>query len=131
MAASGRIVTRSKRVQLVATADVGWFAARALEEPDRFSGREIALAGDELSVSDILVAYRRATGRTPWVAPIPGFLPGLMMPKEISSMFKWIGDYGFKADIPALRQEHPTMLTFAAWLKAQAATKRDAEREAA
>ena len=29
-------------------------------------------------------------------------------------MFTWIGEQGLKADIGALRQEHPTMMTFAA-----------------
>lgn len=122
---------KSKRVQLVATTDVGWFAARALEDPERFAGREIALAGEELSVPDILATYRRVTGRTPWVAPIPAFLPSLMMLKEISSMFEWMGSHGFEANIPALRREHPTMLTFAAWLKARAAAESEGSRAAA
>ena len=108
-----------RKVQLVATADVGWFAARALEDPDKYGGREIAIAGDELSVSDMTAAFDQIFGHRPWVAPIPKFLPGLMMPKEIASMFEWMGRYGFQANIPALRREHPAMLTFTAWLKTQ------------
>ena len=108
-----------KRIQLVATADVGWFAARALEEPEKYAGREIAIAGDELSVSEMVATYRQVLDRKAWVAPIPKFLPGLMMPKEIASMFDWMGKHGFQADIPSLRREHPAMLTFAGWLKAQ------------
>jgi hypothetical protein len=38
------------------------------------------------------------------------------MPKEIAPMLKWIGEHGFKANINELRQEHPGLLTFAAWL---------------
>ena len=109
----------ARKVQLVATADVGWFAARALEEPARYAGREIAIAGDELSVSEMTAAFKQVLGHKPWVAPIPKFLPGLMMPKEIASMFEWMGKYGFQANIPALRREHPTMMTFMAWLETQ------------
>ena len=110
---------RNKRVQLVSTSDVGWFAARALEEPARFAGQAFAVAGDELSVPEILDTYKRVTSRTPWVAPIPRFLPGLMMPKEISSMFRWMGERGFQADIQELRREHPGLMTFATWLQAR------------
>ena len=108
-----------RKVQLVATADVGWFAARALEEPGKYAGREIAIAGDEQSVPEMTAAFRQVLGHRQWVAPIPKFLPGLVMPKEIASMFEWMGKRGFQANIPALRREHPTMLTFAAWLRTQ------------
>ncbi len=108
----------SKRLQLVAASDIGWFAARALEDPERYAGREIPLAGDELSVPEFVSTFKQVTGRGQWVAPIPKFLPKLAMPKEYSTMFTWIGEQGFKADIGALRQEHPRMMTFAAWLRA-------------
>jgi uncharacterized protein YbjT (DUF2867 family) len=108
----------SKRVQLVAASDIGWFAARALEDPERYAGREIPLAGDELSVPEFVATYKQVTGRAAWVAPIPKFLPKLALPEEYGAMFTWIGEQGFKADIGALRQEHPTMMTFAAWLRA-------------
>ena len=111
------VLGNSKRVQLVATSDIGWFAARALEDPERYAGREIPLAGDELSVPEFVATFKQVTGRGQWVAPIPKFLPKLAMPREYSAMFAWIGEQGFKADIGALRREHPTMMTFADWLR--------------
>ncbi len=108
----------TKRVQMIAATDIGWFAARALEDPERYAGREISLAGDELSVPEFLSAFKQVTGHTQWVAPIPKFVPNRIMPEEYGAMFKWIGKEGFKADIGALRQVHPTMLTFADWLRA-------------
>jgi uncharacterized protein YbjT (DUF2867 family) len=101
--------------------DIGWFAARALEDPDRYAGRVIPLAGDELTVPQFVAAIKRATGHGQWVAPIPKFVPDHVMPKEYGNMFKWLREQGFKADIPALRKEHPTMLTFADWLKVPSA----------
>jgi len=59
---------------LVAASDIGWFAARALEDPERYAGREIPLAGDELSVPEFVATYKQVTGRAAWVAPIPKFL---------------------------------------------------------
>ena len=48
----------SHRVQFVATYDIGWFAARALEDPERYAGRVIPLAGDELNIADIIRTYQ-------------------------------------------------------------------------
>jgi uncharacterized protein YbjT (DUF2867 family) len=104
-------------VQFVATYDIGWFAARALEGPERYAGRVIPLAGDELSVGEIIKTFKTATGKKPWVAPIPAFLAKKMMPKEFLDMFTWIREKGFKADIAKVRQESPQLLTFAGWVK--------------
>ena len=107
----------SHRVQFVATYDIGWFAARALEDPERYAGRVIPLAGDELNVADIIRTYKTVTGHKPWVAPIPAFVAKMMMPKEFADMFRWIREKGFEADIAKVRQEYPQMLTFAGWVK--------------
>ena len=104
-------------VQFVATYDIGWFAARSLEEPERYAGRVIPLAGDELSIGDIINSFKTVTGHKPWVAPIPAFLAKRAMPKEFLDMFRWIREKGFKADIAQVRQEYPQLLTFAGWLK--------------
>ena len=104
-------------VQFVATYDIGWFAARALEDPERYAGRIIPLAGDELSIGDIIGTFKTVTGRKPWVAPIPTFLAKRAMPKEFLDMFRWIREKGFKADIAQVRQEYPQLLTFAGWVK--------------
>jgi uncharacterized protein YbjT (DUF2867 family) len=104
-------------VQFVATYDIGWFAARALEEPERYAGRVIPLAGDELSIADIIRTFKTVTGHKPWVAPIPAFLAKRAMPKEFLDMFRWIREKGFKADIAKVRQEYPQLLTFAGWVK--------------
>jgi hypothetical protein len=51
--------------------------------PARFSGRTIALASDELSVSEIVEIYRKVTGRAEKPFPIPRFLPRLTLPSDI------------------------------------------------
>ena len=107
----------SHRVQFVATYDIGWFAARALEDPERYAGRVIPLAGDELNIADIIRTYKTVTGHKPWVAPIPAFAAKKMMPEEFADMFRWIREKGFEADIAQVRQEYPQLLTFAGWLK--------------
>ena len=48
---SERTLAHHSRIQFVATYDIGWFAARALEEPEKYAGRVIPLAGDQLSIN--------------------------------------------------------------------------------
>ena len=104
-------------IQFVATYDIGWFAARALEDPESYAGRVIPLAGDQLSINDIVRTFKTVTGKKPWVAPIPAFLAKRAMPKEFLDMFTWIREKGFKANIAEVRKENPQMLTFAGWVK--------------
>ena len=59
----------------------------ALEEPERYAGRVIPLAGDELSIGEIIRTFKAVTGRKPWVAPIPAFLAKRVMPKEFLDLF--------------------------------------------
>jgi uncharacterized protein YbjT (DUF2867 family) len=108
-------------IQFVATYDIGWFAARALEDPKSYAGRVIPLAGDQLSIGDIITTFKTVTGHKPWVAPVPAFLAKMMMPKEFADMFRWIREKGFEADIAKTRQEYPQLLTFAGWLKKRSA----------
>lgn len=112
------VIGADTKVQWVSVADVGWFAARALEMPERHAGRKIAIAGDDLSVRDIAEAYRAASGKAARPAPIPGFLPRLMLPEDIYLMLRWFGEHGYQADIGAIRSEHPQLRSFKAWLVA-------------
>jgi uncharacterized protein YbjT (DUF2867 family) len=57
----------TRKLQLVAVSDIGWFAARALESPESYEDRKIAIAGDELSLAEIRAAYKRVVGKAPAV----------------------------------------------------------------
>jgi len=106
----------SKRLQLVSTSDVGWFAARALEQPALYSGRTIPLAGDELNIDEILDAYRQVGDYTPKPLPVPHIALKLL-PKDLSSMLTWFAERGFQANIPELKREHPDLMSFSSWLQ--------------
>jgi hypothetical protein len=65
----------------------GWFAARALENPEAYRNRAIALAGDDLSISEIQDAYQKANGVRPWKAPMPRLVLRLL-PYDFRKMFE-------------------------------------------
>jgi len=49
-------------VQLIALSDIGAVAALAFRKPEQYVGKAIELAGDELTVEQIVAAIHRATG---------------------------------------------------------------------
>lgn len=107
---------KGKPLQFVAASDVGVFAAMAFCEPERWMRRRISLAGDELTFDDARRICKKVTGedlQTAWK-----WLASLMlaMTKELETMFRWMRDKGFGADIVEVRKEHPGMKDFVSWL---------------
>jgi hypothetical protein len=70
-----------------------------------------------MSLAEILAVYKRVVGKAPAVAPLPGFAPRLMLPKDMYLMLRWFAEAGYTGDIDAVRREHPGALTFEAWLR--------------
>lgn len=96
-------------MQLIAIDDIGAFAADSFLSPEIFLGRQIELAGDELTFPVIAEIYTQVT-RTPTRfegQPIEG------------RMMEWFAESGYQADIPALRQLRPHLSTFREFLTAQ------------
>ncbi|KAL2015339.1 hypothetical protein VTK56DRAFT_5783 [Thermocarpiscus australiensis] len=108
---------RDKPLQWVATADIGVFAAKAFIEPEKWKGRAVGLAGDELTVEQLSEAFVKATGRP---APMTYWFFGslfTLVVKEMRLMLAWSASHGYRADIDARRKEHPGLLTMEEWLK--------------
>lgn len=104
-------------LQLIATSDIGFFAAEAFLKPDEYKGQKISLAGDELTYTQFKTTYAKKTGQ-----PLPTtfrFIASaiMMMVKDMRYMFKWFGDVGYGADVSTLRQVNPELKDFATWLE--------------
>lgn len=112
-----------KPLQMVSVVDVGHFAAQALLYPERHANRAINLAGDELTWTQMNDVFRAKTGR-----PAPAtfdFLGSTLLwgVKEMGSMFKWMREEGFGADVQACRREHPGLLSLGDWIEKKSAFK--------
>jgi uncharacterized protein YbjT (DUF2867 family) len=123
----GEVVVRlalkpDTRVQLIAAEDIGAMAAAAFADPGRYRGREIELAGDELTATGIAQVFGSRLG-------LPGRFEELSLAEvaanpyipyshEIALMFEWFQTAGYAADIAALRAEYPGLKTLEGWLRA-------------
>jgi uncharacterized protein YbjT (DUF2867 family) len=113
-AAHIRTIPPDERVQLVAVSDIGAFAALAFADPRRFVGQAVELAGDELSLDQLLSAITRATGRE--VAALAGRTPPDPSTAEAEFAAMTSSFCNWHADIPTLRILHPALLDFDTWL---------------
>jgi uncharacterized protein YbjT (DUF2867 family) len=104
-------------LQQVAVEDVGAFAAIAFEKPDRWIGREVDLAGDEQSMTEIAQTFGRVIGREASYYQVPWDQFEEQMGEEATLNLRWINDVGYEADIAALRQEYPKLTTFERYLR--------------
>jgi uncharacterized protein YbjT (DUF2867 family) len=106
-----------KPFQMVATEDIGVFAAMAFEDPDRWIGREIDLAGDEMTMPEIADTFGRVTGRQVDYFQVPWDQFEKQMGEEYAVMYRWFNDYGYEADIAVLKKEHPGLVKFEQYLR--------------
>jgi hypothetical protein len=107
----------AKPVQIVAANDIGHFAANAFLQPEKYSGKAIGIAGDELNFEQALKVFKDTMGvEMPTTFCVVGSIVKKAMP-DIGSMFKWFEKDGFNVDLKAAREEYPGVQDFGTWLK--------------
>ena len=111
-------VRADKPCQLIASDDIGEWAALAFTAPQRFMGKAIEIAGDELTNPQIAATMTKVIGRPVKFRKLPLFVSRLLLGKEFYQMFKWFNDAGYRADLAALHRDYPeiTSTTLEAWL---------------
>ncbi|KAI0128695.1 hypothetical protein BJ170DRAFT_341892 [Xylariales sp. AK1849] len=116
MAALSNHLQGGKRLQWIATRDIGIFAAKAFDDPEHWNHRAVGLAGDELSFQELCKAFENATGQP---APVTYWFFGSALTyfvKEFGLMVGWFASDGYKAQIQERRKDHPDLLTMEKWL---------------
>ena len=106
-----------KPFQQVAVEDVGAFATIAFERPDEWIGLEVDLAGDEQTMPEIAETFGRVAGKEIGYYQVPWDQFEEQMGEEYARQYRWFNDFGYEADIAALRQEYPELTTFERYLR--------------
>lgn len=102
-------------LQMIAVDDIGAFASLVFGDPDTYDGKAIDLAGDELTGPQMAEALSGALGKDVNFMEFP--IEQLRaLNEEYAVMFEWFNDYGYEADIPALKKIHPGLKSFKTWL---------------
>jgi uncharacterized protein YbjT (DUF2867 family) len=106
-----------KPFQTVAVEDIGVFAAMAFENPGEWIGREVDLAGDEMTMPEYAETFSRVIARDVNYYQVPWNQFEQAAGEESYRMYRWFNDYGYEADIAALRKEHPGLVSFEQYLR--------------
>jgi uncharacterized protein YbjT (DUF2867 family) len=119
-------IRADKPYQTIATDDIGAFVALAFERPSEFIGKELEIAGSELTNPEAAKVFSRVLGKPVKFQKLPMPLVKLVLGKEFYVMFRWFNEAGFKADIESLRRNYPEihLHTLEEWLRSEGWHKR-------
>ncbi len=109
-------VRSDRALQLIAVDDIACFASIAFAQSEVYIGRTLELAGDALTLAQIVRIRRRIQGGQIATLPLPGFLISRRIPSDIRLLAEWLDREGYQADIDELRGIHPGLMTFEYWL---------------
>ena len=103
-------------MQIIAAADIGRLATAVLADPARFGGRTLEIAGDEVTGNRMAAALSKAAGRPITYQRFPeGMLENNGFLRHLMSLVD-DGRLAGNADLAALRDLVPDLLTFDQWL---------------
>jgi uncharacterized protein YbjT (DUF2867 family) len=105
-----------RTLQMIAVEDIGIFTAMAFEDPQVFLGKALEIAGDELTIPRAAELLSKAMGRPVRFVQQPIEQVRSFSP-EYAAMYEWFDVAGYRADIPALRKQHPKLMTFEEWAR--------------
>lgn len=101
----------NKPLHLLTTQDLGRVAAYIIQHPSRYLNTEIELAGDVLTPQQIAAEFSKVQGKKVIHQEVSPWLFWLLGRKELFKLIQWYRKEGYQADIDALRQEFPGLLT--------------------
>jgi uncharacterized protein YbjT (DUF2867 family) len=102
---------------VVSADDIGQTVVKALNDPDRFVGETVTLAGDELTLTELAAAFSDRLGQE--VEPVHLDVEDYreMAGDEFADMFQWFNDVGYDVDVDALEAAYGVEMTsFEAYL---------------
>jgi uncharacterized protein YbjT (DUF2867 family) len=110
----------SRPLQHVALADLASFVALVVEERERFLGRRIDLASDEVMGAEQAKILSQATGRKIGYVELP-LEQVRSFSEELALLWAWADEVGHNVDIEQLRRDYPEVgwHTFAEWAASQ------------
>ena len=114
-------LTAGRKLAQVAVADIAAYAVLALENPDRFAGKRVDIAGDDVSGNDAVEILSRVTGKKFQYFQVPMDMIRQRMGDDGAKMYEWFERVGYSCDRAALERDCPEVKwhSFEAWAREQ------------
>lgn len=100
-----------KPLHLITTKDMGRIAAYVIQHPEKYIGKEIELAGDVLTPSQMAIAFSKVQETKVIHKEVPPWIFLLFLQKELYNIIQFYRNQGYQADVNHLREEFPGLLT--------------------
>ena len=102
-------------LQQISVQNIAEFSAMVIESPERFLGKRIDIASDEVTGQQVTEIFSIVLGHEIKYTPIPP--PN----KDLARMFEWYEKVGTGIDITSLQREYPVVnwITFKDWAKSK------------
>jgi uncharacterized protein YbjT (DUF2867 family) len=110
----------TRRIQMIAVADIAQFTALVIERRDQFLGQRIDIASDELTAVRAAATISEASGRH--VEYVALSLDTVRQYSDDQArMYEWFDRVGYDADILGLRSQYPEVAWhgFSSWARDQ------------
>ena len=104
------------KLQMIAVDDIGAISAKIFDNPDKFIGKEIELAGDELTMPEVAELYETNTGKKTEFVELPVSVIRTNS-AEMADMFQWFIDKGYEADLKTQKDLFGKTISFKEWLQ--------------
>ncbi|MBD2106424.1 NmrA family NAD(P)-binding protein [Nodosilinea sp. FACHB-13] len=104
-------VQPDRPLHLITTKDMGRVAAYVMKHRSEYVGKDIELAGDVLTPKQMTAAFANAQGSTVVYKEVPLWIFLLLFRKSLFDLIQWYRKQGYQADVSALREEFPGLLT--------------------
>jgi uncharacterized protein YbjT (DUF2867 family) len=106
-----------KKLQQLSEEDYGEMVAEVFERPADFLNREIEVASVEMTMPEIAAAFGHVLGKNVEYQKIPFEAFEQQAGEEMTIMYRWFEDVGYKADLAALKRDFPAPTDFESYLR--------------
>ena len=117
----GKLVTpvkKDKVQQYISTEDVGRIAAHILMNKQKYTGRTITIAADEMDMQSAAKTFTDVLGKPVTYSRLPGLLTRIFLGSDLHTMFKYVNnnDVLFVKNMEALKAEFPFLTSMKDWV---------------
>jgi uncharacterized protein YbjT (DUF2867 family) len=105
--------------QFISSKDIGEISADIFMKPDKYSGRTVTIAAEEMDMAKVAGIFSEALGKEIKYQKLPGLITRLVMGKDLYKMFKWVNenDAVFLKDLDAFKKEYPHLTGLKEWIQ--------------
>ncbi|HLP43588.1 MAG TPA: NmrA/HSCARG family protein [Fibrobacteria bacterium] len=118
-----------RKLQMIAVDDIGAFATLAFMDPEAWVGRELELAGAELTMPQAAGIFSEALEHEVVYEEVGLDDLARTAPAQVP-MYTWLAERGFQVDVPALRARFPWLKTLGEWVRQAKWLESDVQGEA-